>query len=122
MTFSERLKEIREDNDYSRQDLAAAIHVTSAAISNYENGNREPDIKTLLQISDFLNVSVDYLIGLANANVPPKDMEKNYYKDVSANLLMSRLIGLSAPYRQLLISILDCIEMKQYISEKGKRK
>ena len=73
MTFSERLKEIREDNDYSRKDLAAAINVSTAAISNYENGNREPDLITLMQISEYLNVSVDYLIGQTDVNVSPQD-------------------------------------------------
>lgn len=121
MTFSERLKEIREANNYSRKDLAAAVNVTTAAISNYENGNREPDIKTLICILDYLNVSVDYLIGQTDVNVRPKDMKKPYFKDVSTGFLLSKLVNLSSTYRRLLIEMLDCIETKQLISERAKK-
>ena len=121
MIFSERLKEIRENNDYSRKDLAAAVNVTTAAISNYENGNREPDIKTLIQISDYLNVSVDYLIGQTDVNVRPKDMKKPYYRDVSTGYLLSKLVNLNTPSRRLLVELLDCIETKQLISERAKK-
>lgn len=118
MTFSERLKEIREDNDYSRKDLAAAINVSTAAISNYENGNREPDLITLMQISEYLNVSVDYLIGQTDVNVPPQDMKKTFYKDVSTGQLLNKLVNLNPKSRRLLIELLDCIETKQLISER----
>ena len=121
MTFSERLKEIREDNDYSRKDLAAAINVSTAAISNYENGNREPDLITLMQISEYLNVSVDYLIGQTDVNVPPQDMKKTFYKDVSTGQLLNKLVNLNPKSRCLLIELLDCIETKQLISERTKK-
>ena len=121
MTFSERLKEIREDNDYSRKDLAAAINVSTAAISNYENGNREPDLITLMQISEYLNVSVDYLIGQTDVNVPPQDMKKTFYKDVSTGQLLNKLVNLNPKSRRLLIELLDCIETKQLISERTQK-
>lgn len=121
MIFPERLKEIREANDYSRKDLAAAVNVTAAAISNYENGNREPDIKTLIRISDYLNVSVDYLIGQTDVNIRPKDIKKPYYKETSTGHLLNKLISLSTSYRRLLIEMLDCIETKQLISERAKK-
>ncbi len=121
MTFSERLKEIREANDYSRKDLAAAVNVTTAAISNYENGNREPDIKTLIRISDYLNVSVDYLIGQTDVNVRPNDMKKLYCKDISTGQLLSKLLNLNTSSRRLLVEMLDCIETRQLISERAKK-
>lgn len=121
MTFSQRLKQIREENDYTRQELATAIHVTTATISNYENGNREPDIKTLLLISDYLDVSVDYLLGQTDVNLRPNYMKKPYYKDISTGCLLRKLINLNPPYRHLLIELLDCIETKQIISERTKK-
>lgn len=121
MTFSERLKEIREDNDYSRKDLATAVNVTTAAISNYENGNREPDFITLKKISEYLNVSVDYLIGHTDVNMSPQDMKKPFYKDVSTGQLLNKLVNLNPKSRRLLIEILDCIESNQLISEIAKK-
>lgn len=39
------------------------LNVSQATISAYETGERTPDIETLLHISSFFNVSVDYLLG-----------------------------------------------------------
>lgn len=121
MSFSEQLKEIRETNDYSRKDLAAAVNVSTAAISNYENGNREPDIKTLIRISEYLNVSVDYLIGQTDVNVHPNDMKKIYYKDISTGQLLNKLLNLNNTSRRLLVEMLDCIETRQLIAERAKK-
>lgn len=121
MTFSERLKKIRESNDYSRKDLAAAVNVTTAAISNYENANREPDIKTLIQISEYLNVSVDYLLGQTDVNIRPNDMEKIYCKDLSTGQLLNKLLNLNTQSRRLLVEMLDCIETRQFIAERAKK-
>ena len=121
MTFSKRLKEIREANDYSRKDLAAALNVSDTTISNYENANREPDLKTLIQISEYLNVSVDYLLGQTDVNIRPNDIEKIYCKDLSTGQLLNKLLNLNPQSRRLLIEMLDCIETRQFISERAKK-
>lgn len=121
MTFSKRLKEIREANDYSRKDLAAALNVSDTTISNYENANREPDIKTLIQISEYLNASVDYLLGQADVIIHPNEMEKIYCKDLSTGQLLSKLLSLNTASRRLLIDVLDCIETRQIITERAKK-
>ena len=40
--------------------------LTAAAISQYENGKRIPEIDTLVDFADFFGVSMDYLLGLAD--------------------------------------------------------
>lgn len=121
MIFSERLKKIREDSNYSRNDLAAAINLTSAAISNYENANREPDIQTLVKIADCLNVSIDYLVGRTDADICPDEMGKIFCKDMTAGQFLSRSLDLNAQSRRLLVELLDCIETKQFISERVRK-
>ncbi len=61
MTFSEKLKTIREDKGYTQQELAEALHLSATALSHYETGSREPSIETIKQIAEFLDVSIDYL-------------------------------------------------------------
>ena len=39
---------------------------TAAAISQYENGKRIPEIDALIDFADFFNVSVDYLLGIVD--------------------------------------------------------
>lgn len=57
------LKQLRLSEKMTQPELASKIGVSRSAISMYENGAREPDISTLLLISDFFGVTVDYLLG-----------------------------------------------------------
>ena len=62
--FSERLKELRQENNISLKALSKALGVSDIAISRWENGLRTPNIEYLLAIAKFFGVSSDYLIGL----------------------------------------------------------
>ena len=64
--FSERLKELREEKELSKQQLAKAIGVSDVAISRWENNLRVPNIVNLQNIAKFFDVSADYLIGLSD--------------------------------------------------------
>lgn len=67
--FAERFREIREQKDYTRADIAKVLNVTTATIGNYELGNREPGIRELTILADFFGVSIDYLIGRTDISV-----------------------------------------------------
>lgn len=57
------LRSLREKTGISQKTLADAIGVSQQSINKYENHNIEPDIDTLIRISDYFGTSVDYLIG-----------------------------------------------------------
>lgn len=61
--FAQNLSELRKQNNLSQQDLADALHTTQRRISYLESGNVEPDLAMLLALSDYFDVSIDYLIG-----------------------------------------------------------
>lgn len=58
-----RLSELREENDWNKSKAATKIGIPKTSYISYENGVYEPDIDRLIQIANFYNVSVDYLIG-----------------------------------------------------------
>lgn len=58
-----RLKELRKERHISQVRLAMDLAVNQNTISRYENGINEPDLKTLIVIADYFDVSVDYLPG-----------------------------------------------------------
>ena len=64
MNFGERLTYARKKSGLSRNEMANFLKLTPAAYSNYENGEREPKLGTLLKICDKLVVSADSLLGL----------------------------------------------------------
>lgn len=57
------LKELRTTNNLKQKDIASKIGVMERTYCNYENGTREPDLDTLIDIADFYNVSLDILTG-----------------------------------------------------------
>ncbi len=61
-----RLKELREKKKLSQQALAEHFHLTQQSIYKYEHGLAEPDLDTMMQIADFFDTSVDYLIGYSD--------------------------------------------------------
>ena len=62
--FPERLKQLRKEKGLTLKELSEHLgDIKVASISRYEHGRREPNIDKLLEIADFFNCSVDYLIG-----------------------------------------------------------
>ncbi len=68
--FGERLKLLRNEKMLKQSDIAEALGLTRHSISNYELNEREPDYKTLEQLSNYFDVTVDYLLGRSNIRNP----------------------------------------------------
>ena len=56
------LREIRKQKGYSQLKVAMELNLTREALSNYETGKRNPDLETLVALSEYFNKSIDYLI------------------------------------------------------------
>jgi transcriptional regulator with XRE-family HTH domain len=61
--FSNTLKALRSENGLRQEDIADALGLSKQVISNYENELREPSFDVLIKLSEFFNVSTDYLLG-----------------------------------------------------------
>ncbi len=61
--FTQRLKNSRNRRKFTQGELAIKVNTTKATISNYENGHSTPSNDMLIQLSDALGVSTDYLLG-----------------------------------------------------------
>lgn len=57
------LRLLREEKGLSQQRLADMLNISQQAIFKYEKTANEPDISTLIRLSQIFDVSVDYLIG-----------------------------------------------------------
>lgn len=60
------LKAIREDNDIRQKDIAKALNVSQNTYSQYENGVIALTAEVLIKLSDYYNVSIDYLLDRTN--------------------------------------------------------
>lgn len=60
------LKKLRTETGISQRQLGEKIGVSQQSINKYENHEIEPDIHTLIQMADFFQTSMDYLVGHTN--------------------------------------------------------
>ena len=65
-----RIKDLREDNNLTQQKVADLLHINRSAYSQYEVGILEIPIDLLIKLSQYYNVSVDYLLELTNNKKP----------------------------------------------------
>jgi transcriptional regulator with XRE-family HTH domain len=66
MKFGARLKYLRESNNLSQEELRKILKVSRSNISKYENGTLEPNLDFINRVSEYFNVTSDYLLGKAD--------------------------------------------------------
>ena len=59
----EGLKQIRIRKNLTQQKVALDLNITREALSYYENGKRSPDVQMLRNMSDYFDVSIDYIVN-----------------------------------------------------------
>lgn len=61
-----RLKDLREDNDYTQAFIAELLGVRQNTYSQYECEKREIPISMLIKLAKLYGTSVDYILELTN--------------------------------------------------------
>ena len=64
-TFADRLKTARLATGLTQKKFAALLNLSQNGFSQYETGVREPDLVTLIRLSNLFNCSADWLLGRA---------------------------------------------------------
>ena len=64
MKYQERLRGLREDNDYSQQYIANQLKIAQTTNSQYELGQRSLPIECLINLCKIYGTSADYILGL----------------------------------------------------------
>ena len=70
-----RMQELRQERGISMKDAARALEMPYTTYVNYEKGTREPNSETLINIANFYNTSIDYLLGKSNVRIDDKTLD-----------------------------------------------
>lgn len=68
--YIKRLKDLREDNDLSQNNISELLNIKQQTYSYYENGKRTIPYELMIKLALFYNTSVDYILGLTNTKEP----------------------------------------------------
>ena len=61
--LSERLQTLKTERNLLQKDIANENNISLRAYQYYERGEREPTSSILINLADYFNVSIDYLVG-----------------------------------------------------------
>ena len=67
-----RIRDLREDKDLSQTKIAKFLNMSQTGYSKYEVVTNDIPTKILIQLANFYNTSVDYLLGITDEIKPYK--------------------------------------------------
>lgn len=65
-----RIRNLREDSDFTQEKLAKMLGITQRTYSRYENAVSNIPLEILCQLADIYNVSTDYLLERTDIKKP----------------------------------------------------
>ncbi|MGL4914477.1 MAG: helix-turn-helix domain-containing protein [Romboutsia sp.] len=130
--IAQRISRARRDLNLKQKELAQKANITEASLSRYENGIREPKSAVLSRLSEALEVSTDYLLGITDeknydncdiANKSEKDI-KNILEDAQKMLRQDGLMFCGQPAsKEAIDGVLNAIQMGMLLAiDKEKNK
>lgn len=66
MDMKLRIRDLREDNDFTQERISRYLMCDQSLYSKYERGEREIPLKLIVELAKFYEVSVDYIVGLTD--------------------------------------------------------
>lgn len=70
MSLGQRMRQLREEREQTREQLADSLGVSYWALAKWETDDRCPDHETLVRLSEHFGVSVDWLLGHGTRHTP----------------------------------------------------
>ena len=94
MALSEKLYELRKKRALSQEQLAEQLGVSRQAISKWESGKAVPETDTLISISKYFDVSLDYLMKEENS-ISENAVSLEVHQTEATNKREKRILGIA---------------------------
>lgn len=70
MNYQQRIRALREDNDYTQTYIASLLNVGQRTYADYELGKTRIPVDSLIKLAEFYNVDMNYISGISNSKLP----------------------------------------------------
>ena len=82
MGWQNRIRALREDNDYTQSQIAQLLHVGQRTYADYELGKTRIPVDSLIILAKFYNVDMNYISDISNIkNIFPT---KRFFRIIGA--------------------------------------
>lgn len=111
------LRELREDHDLTQQQIADFLGVSQQQYSQYETGSVELPLRHFFKLTEFFDVSADYLMG--RIENPRNNALQNVYvtSNCSSEKLLADVLSLNMKRRRMLVEYVDLLLLKEAIDK-----
>lgn len=110
MAHYQRLRDLREDSDKTRQEIADYLGTSAQHYGKYESGKAEIPLERAVLLAKYYNVSLDYIAGISSSR-HPLDLDN---LSSPAEILSDKITQLSDNEKQAvkdtLSSVIDMIK------------
>lgn len=115
-----RIRNLREDHDYTQREIAAKLNMSPPQYQRYESGSVTPPIDVIIFLADLYNVSVDYILDRTNS----KEMFPKEFEDGFAEMkrYMDYLKKLNPTNRDIIIGSMASMVKEQNLIKDSKEK
>ena len=66
MDYTRRIRDLREDSDYTQEYVASVLGTSQTMYARYERGANELPIRHLIELCKLYKISADYILGLSD--------------------------------------------------------
>lgn len=73
MHYYKRVRELREDNDLTQQEIAKKLNLHLTTYQRWESGEREIPTHIIIELSKIYNVTTDYILECERENVQKRE-------------------------------------------------
>lgn len=124
INFTKLLTEYRKSRGITLESLGNKIGKTKATVSKYERGEIIPDIITILEICNALNITLSQLFPISNSEnsnnsfINPFNVQKLYLYYYSENMLITSVLELKEESNKVLVNFYNGIKnINNYANE-----
>ena len=100
-TTAERINQLRKKKGISQSELAEVIGVKNNTVSTWERGTRKPDFEALNLLSDYFEVSFEYILGSSDKEEARVKPTQNELDQLASSALADDLYDNMKKYCQL---------------------
>lgn len=109
MNIGDILKSLRNERGLKQDDIAEMLNIKRQTYSSWERDNSIPDINTIAYLSNFYEVSTDYILGLTKI--------KSRVDKIEDSVIKNQTLGLSQESKKELENYIRLLKIKDIIDE-----
>ena len=112
-SFGEILASLREERGIYQKELAAILKVSVGTISNYENNIHFPDQEALIQLAEYFDVTIDYLLGRTPYRYNPEVLRQECVPGTTVSDVVEVIQHFNPKNMASLLDFVDLLQLRE---------